>query len=813
MYRSPNSTTENNEIFLENLTWAKNNFTEVIVVGDFNLPSISWDTNYSSAAYENMFLDTINDCGFHQMIRECTRYRASQTASLLDLILVSDPSSICNIEICDPIGKSDHCRIEFEVKNEFEIKEPFIYRYNFRKIDENKFKLKMSTTDWNFLDRLTIDESYNRFIAEITEIIDECVPKCRKHDSKIAPWSNSIIKRLSKKKRKHWDKYKFTRTSHDYNLYRQSLVNFENEKNIAITQYEERIIANKNTNPKAYYRYVSSKDKYNHNKIILKNGSSTENDQKKCAEILNNYFSSIFTVGASNIDVDMSKIQRYQNMNDINIEESDIQEIISNLDASKAAGPDGIPSILIKKFSDAFVPLLLKIFTRSYNEGIVPKQMKTANVIPLHKGGDKNKAENFRPVSLTDVIIKIFERVVKKYIEEHIQINQIISEYQHGFCKGKSTSSNLINFCNDLSNYANESSSISIVYTDLRKAFDSVPHDLLLLKLQRYGIAGRTGRWLKNFLSGRKQRVSVEGVFSGYKNVISGVPQGGCLSGTLFALYIDDLPSHMSYCRTSLYADDAKMYMQIKNDDSVRQMQDDLDAMMAWCANWRLTLNAGKCNHVQYNPRSASRSFNPTYMLGGTQVVRKQQVKDLGIIISEDLKSHAQVSKACQRAHQEINRIRRSFVSRSPAFLSNIYKLYVRPHMEYCVEVWNPKYKGDVDKLEKVQNKMTRLIRNGASRTPEQRNQLLGISSHEQRRLRGDLINIYKNINNQDIFQLRDNQRLRGHNKTIVLPRSNCAIKSHSFSVRAINEWNNLPETAVNSISLNSFKNNISAMF
>ena len=133
--------------------------------------------------------------------------------------------------------------------------------------------------------------------------------------------------------------------------------------------------------------------------------------------------------------------------------------------------------------------------------------------------------------------------------------------------------------------------------------------------------------------------------------------------------------------------------------------------------------------------------------------------------------------------------------------------------MEYCVEVWNPKYKGDVDKLEKVQNKMTRLIRNGASRTPEQRNQLLGISSHEQRRLRGDLINIYKNINNQDIFQLRDNQRLRGHNKTIVLPRSNCAIKSHSFSVRAINEWNNLPETAVNSISLNSFKNNISAMF
>ena len=317
----------------------------------------------------------------------------------------------------------------------------------------------------------------------------------------------------------------------------------------------------------------------------------------------------------------------------------------------------------------------------------------------------------------------------------------------------------------------------------------------------------------KKILSGRKQRVSVEGVFSEYKDVISGVPHGGCLSGTLFALYIEDLPRHMRYCKTSLYADDAKLYMRTKNDESIQQMQDDLDAMMAWCAVWRLTLNAGKCNHVQYNPRSASRSFNPTYMLGGTQVTRKQQVKDLGIIISEDLKGHAQVSKACKRANQEIDRIRRSFVSRSPAFLSNMYKLYVRPHMEYCVEVWNPKYKGDIDKMEKVQNKMTRMVRNGASRRPDQRNQLLRISSHEQRRLRGDLINIYKNIDNRDLFQLRDNQRLRGHSKTIVPPRSNCAIKSHSFSVRAINEWNNLPENAVNSNSLNSFKYNIDVLF
>ena len=184
-------------------------------------------------------------------------------------------------------------------------------------------------------------------------------------------------------------------------------------------------------------------------------------------------------------------------------------------------------------------------------------------------------------------------------------------------------------------------------------------------------------------------------------------------------------------------------------------------------------------------------------------------MKDLGILVSEDLKFHAQVDESCRRANREINRIRRTFVSRSPHFLAEMYKQFVRPHMEYCVEVWNPKFHGDINKLERVQDKMTRLLPNSRSLTHETRNCMLGISSHQKRRLRGDLINIFKNIENENLFVRRNNNILRGHSKMLNVPRCNTLILRNSFCARSINDWNSLPNQVVISENLNAFKRNL----
>ena len=141
----------------------------------------------------------------------------------------------------------------------------------------------------------------------------------------------------------------------------------------------------------------------------------------------------------------------------------------------------------------------------------------------------------------------------------------------------------------------------------------------------------------------------------------------------------------------------------------------------------------------------------PDFSINSVPLEKKQQALDLGILISDDLKFHNQVLKACKRATQEINRIRRTFTSRNPSFLRNMFTMYVRPHLEYCVQVWNPEYLGDKLRMEKVQNRFTRLLRQGRVMSPRERNEVLGITSHEVRRLRGDLIYIYKMFDS-DLF-------------------------------------------------------------
>ena len=738
IYRSPNSDHENNDKLISNIVWAKNNFDELLLIGDFNLPSVNWNTLTSNDIYASRFLDTIDNCGLEQIISEPTRYRVNQNPSLLDLLLVCDTEIISDLVLADAFGKSDHCKIEFSVKNCFVPPKNNKHRYNFRKINEEGFLNEVNTVDWSEVFRGDFDTAYERFIETVKVAIEKSTPKFKNFEKKTAPWSNHKIARLSKKKRKLWDRYKYSKLDTDYRTYTNCLREFNCEKEIAIEKYEKQIICNKKTNKKKYYQYLSKKDKYRGNKIMLNNNNTIESDEAKCAEILNSYFSSVFTRGASDLNVDVSKIPDVAPMDDITINATEIRQEIENLDTSKATGPDEIPALILQEFSNFFVPILEIIFKRSYDEGWVPQMMKVANITPIYKAGDKKEPGNYRPVSITPIIAKLFERIIKKHIETHIADNRLISEFQHGFRKNKSTSTNLIQFTNDICNLASETKSISIIYTDLKKAFDSVPHDLLILKLRKYGITGKTIRWLMHFLTLRHQQVCVGDAVSTTSVVESGVPQGGALSGLLFSLYVNDLPEHIENASISLYADDAKLYSAISSEQSIVDMQSDIDRMARWCMEWRLSVNPSKCHLVQYNPRSTTRQFNPQYSIHGVAIQRSPVVRDLGILISEDLKFHAQIDQACKRAHAEIKRIRRSFVSRSPAFIAELFKLYVRPHLEYAVEVWNPRCRGDVIKIEKVQNIMTKLIPHGHILSPQQRNAKLGLSSYEDRRLRGD---------------------------------------------------------------------------
>ena len=349
---------------------------------------------------------------------------------------------------------------------------------------------------------------------------------------------------------------------------------FTEEKKLAILNYENQIIADKNSNPKKYHSYVSKKKKYNENKITLCLEGALVNDSEKCASALNSFFGSVYTKGPSQFPV-FNVFPRPGDMQDVVFTLENIKSKLINLDCNKSMGPDSIPACILKNSADIFAPILLDIFEISYRDGIVPDQMKVANIVPLFKAGDRTICNNYRPVSLTPVIAKVFESIIHENLLKHIENNDIIHSAQHGFLKNHSTNTNLINFWNEVSQLADDVREVSIVYTDIRKAFDSVPHDLLIYKLKQYGISGKTLAWLSNFLQDRKQKVVINGMASELIHIESGVPQGGVLSGLLFILYMNDLPLQLKFLRTSMYADDAKLFGPIINSTSVKSIRTD----------------------------------------------------------------------------------------------------------------------------------------------------------------------------------------------------------------------------------------------
>ena len=196
-----------------------------------------------------------------------------------------------------------------------------------------------------------------------------------------------------------------------------------------IKKYEENIIANRNSNPKQYYNYVSKDDKYSEPNLTLQDGDELVTNEGKCADILVQYFSSVFNRGGSNLAIYLSIIREIEEMPDIEITHRAVLNMFLELDTTKASGLYEIPALILKKFAHLHAPALTIIFTRSYEEGVVPRTMKVESVKPLHKSGDKSDPSNYRPISLTPIIGKIFERIVKRSIEEHLTNHEILSEH------------------------------------------------------------------------------------------------------------------------------------------------------------------------------------------------------------------------------------------------------------------------------------------------------------------------------------------------------------------------------------------------
>ena len=378
---------------------------------------------------------------------------------------------------------------------------------------------------------------------------------------------------------------------------------------------------------------------------------------------------------------------------------------------------------------------------------------------------------------------------------------------QHGFTKNRSCLTNLLEFLNYVSNCLDQGEAVDVIYLDFSKAFDKVPHGRLLYKLHQYGIRGNFLWWIRNWLTERKQRVVINGLSSDWSDVLSGVPQGSVLGPLLFLIFINDIDDDI-LSRLLAFADDMKLFNSLKCIDALDNINRDLITLQKWADKWLLPFNVVKCKVMH-----CGRTNNGyKYALDGVELESVDEEKDLGVLISKDMKVAAQCHSAALKANRVLGMIKRTFVSRDTDMLVKLYKALVRPHLEYCIQAWNPHLVKDIAILENVQKRFLRMLSTSKNESYVKRLDTIGLMPLELRRIRGDMIEVFRiikgldRVDKEQFFHLRQGRHLRGHDFNLYKSRFRTDIGKFSFANRVVDNWNRLPCEVVNCAKLSRFK-------
>ena len=298
---------------------------------------------------------------------------------------------------------------------------------------------------------------------------------------------------------------------------------------------------------------------------------------------------------------------------------------------------------------------------------------------------------NYRPISLTCIACRIMEKIVKDTVMSYLYDHKLINKAQHGFLAKHSTVSQLLECTNDWTLSMANRHLVDCVYIDFKRAFDVVCHSKLITKLQAYGISGKLLTWIAAFLSHRTQRVSVSGVLSTACNVTSGVPQGSVLGPLLFLIYINDVCDVTSGAAfVKLFADDLKFYSDVTINESSVDLQTTLNNLDDWAAKWQMEIAYNKCCLITYGNKS--HDARSPYRIDSFILPSVSSVSDLGVVMDSSLKFSQHCNKLCAKAGLRARQILRCFRCKCPVVLTKAFVIFVRPLLEYCSQIWSPRF-------------------------------------------------------------------------------------------------------------------------
>ena len=478
----------------------------------------------SNFCLRRLRFDKGNNKFFKPGLIQCITAPTHAKGNILGILLTNSESLLNNVQIlsnCE-ICKSDHYAITFDLKLKIAREKPVkTQRFNFKKANWDNLNTELNNVNWiSVLDCLEPDIAWLRFKDILNSLLHIHIPKVTVKLNSQPPWFDTECYLKCKEKEGLHKKYKSTKSIQDelkFSLCRKEF------KNLLRSKMRDNLYCSNDRNVicKQFWSHVKTKSRSNRIPEVMKHEGSISSQSTIKANMFNDYFHKQFSHSSTyDTDVNFSNDELF----DIDFSCTRIKQLLDEININKAAGPDGIPGYILKHCSIRLCRPLSIIYKLIYNTGIIPQEWKSANIVPIHKKGDKSLIENYRPISLLCLSSKIMERVTQDELLN--KTREFLNPMQHGFLPGKSCTTNLITLTDNIARNLSKDFGTDIIYFDFTKALDTVNHGLLIAKLKKsFKVEGRLLKLIINYLKDRQQRVVLDNSFSEYQNVTSGVPK------------------------------------------------------------------------------------------------------------------------------------------------------------------------------------------------------------------------------------------------------------------------------------------------
>ena len=768
----------------------------VIILGDFNCPDINWASLSATAPYSLKFCDLIFDKNLSQLVSSPTHVKGN----ILDLVITNCEDRLGRVMVDEANECSDYFIIRFVI-NSFASHPSKCSKFSvvpdFSKADyDSMFSFFLDHDFSNFYESKNIDELWLYLKLLLSEAIDLLVPSVRVSNYHTPKWFTPNIRHSINKLRHRRRKF----SKRPSVSAQDAIIREENRIKACIenarADWERKLVEDfASSNNYKIYSHIRSLSRHTSFPNPMTLGSDVAMCPETKAELFNRFFHSVLSLSAVN-SLHPTTITTGP-LSSLQINPLDTLEALESLDGSKAMGVDGISPKVLKRCALAIYEPVTHLFQLSLDQGLLPQEWKIHLVTPVFKSGDRSLVENYRPISLLCILSKVLERLIFDNLIDHM--SKILNPYQFGFLRGKSTIQNLLIFYGDIMNAVGRRYQVDAIYLDFRKAFDSVPHAQLLIKLESYGITGNLWSWFRNYLTNRQQTTSVDGHRSNYLPVTSGVPQGSILGPLLFIIFLNDLPSVITSSRILKYADDTKCYKTITNPNDAVLLQSDLDNVGNWSVSNEISFNLSKLASVHINCRCPN-SVGSIYSMCYVNIISQPTQRDLGIKVSEDLSWTSHHTSIMSKAYSKMGMIRCAFSCFCP--VSTKLKLYIsliRSQLLYGSQLWRPMLIKDIQKLERVQRRATKFILVDASSNYKSRLLTLGLLPLMMVYELNDIMFFINNLKSRtrsfDILQFVSfsSSKTRSGSVKLVYKRSLINAEKNFYFSRLVKLWIALP--------------------